>query len=549
MEANLESVLPQAEVEEWFCEKYGNERWTTIYQSGNRAETEVSLFACLIPVELCAKSLSKPSWDLQIGRGGPGFMTEWQGSERVTSYRRMGEQGNIEPIAIVRHFYHGRLDHVEISEDLRLLFNLYEEKARGLFYEVEEDGSEVEVIRILPGKVKVRTTLLRRYIAARQLALMLQINSAVWGELEKGAPLPKLPEERQVSTDRLCYHFYSDIIDHDRAFSRLLGKKVIFPPDRSECGIPPFEAPKEYIDFVIAEDERGRTVEHTCNPDALSNSFGANPGAPHYLTPVFFKREVLRKYYENSDRYEVQDGIVACHGLWYLRLDNNHPGHVVVFLGDLGRDIPTTEQRHWRSYNIKPEERGLSETAVRRSFLGEFADAESVEHSFKWVYAAINKPWVTAFGWPLFRDLHTDDRHVLISLRLPLANTADEFDSQMLDLAKLLVDSLNEEAIVATLATPPKKDDKGIAKLEQLLRQSGYPNTDRDMVLLRTVQGVRSRGVAHRKSSDYDLAQAGLDPDDYHKSFHQLLERCTQMLSDLKAYAKEQAAKREKGGI
>jgi plasmid stabilization system protein ParE len=547
MEDNLEAILLQSQIVEWFSDKYGNERWTTIYQSGSLAKTGVSLFACLIPVERCAKSLAEPSWDLRIGSGGPGFITEWRSGESVTYYRRMGEDEGIEPIALVRHFHHGRPDYVEISEDLRLLFNLYEDRSRGLFYEVEEDGNEVEVIRILTGKTEIRTALLRRYIAARQLALVLQIESDVWAKLDKGAPLPKLPEEQRVSTNQLCYHFYSDIIHHNQVFSRLLGKKVVLPPDRSECGIPPFDAPKEYIDFIVGEDERGRPVEHTCDPDVLSNYFGANPGAPHYLTPVFFKREVLRKYYENSDRYEVQDGRVGSHGMWHLQLDNNHPDHVVVFLGDLGRDIPTSEQRYWRSHNIKPEERGLSETAVRRSFLGEFADAESAEHSFKWAYDAINEPWTAAYGWPLFKELHPDDRHVLSSLRLPLANTADEFDSQMLDLAKLLVDSLNEEAIVTALATPPKKDDKGIAKLEQLLRQWGYSHTERDMALLRTIQGVRSRGVAHRKGSDYDLAQAGLDPDDYHQSFQLLFERCTQMLSDLEAHAKEQVAERTKG--
>jgi hypothetical protein len=121
-------------------------------------------------------------------------------------------------------------------------------------------------------------------------------------------------------------------------------------------------------------------------------------------------------------------------------------------------------------------------------------------------------------------------------LRLPLSNTAREFDSQVLSLAKLVIDSLNEEQIAAVLEATGPKDEKGIAKFERLLTEWQYSHLTRDMALLRTIQGVRSRGAAHRKGSDYDLNQAGLDPSDFHESFKQLLQRCTQMLNDLVAF-------------
>jgi hypothetical protein len=297
---------------------------------------------------------------------------------------------------------------------------------------------------------------------------------------------------------------------------------------------------REYLDFIIGEDERGRPVEHTCEPSVLANYFGANPGAPHYVTPVFFRREVLRKYYENGKQYTVEDGGVGCGGLWSLRADTNHADHVVVLLGDLGRDMPISEQRHWRAYNLMPEDRGLSETAARRWLQGDWAAAVLPEHVFKRAYTDMNAAWAAAFGWPLFKDLHTNDAHVLSSLRLPLSNTNDEFDGQVLDLAKLVIDSLNEEQIEATLATRPKKDVKGIAKFEGMLVQLQYGDAARDMNLLRTIQGVRSKGAAHRKGGDYDLSKAGLDPADLRQSFRLLLERCIQMLTDLKSFAESQ---------
>ena len=83
----------------------------------------------------------------------------------------------------------------------------------------------------------------------------------------------------------------------------------------------------------------------------LADYFGKNKGAPHYLTPVYFDKAVLQKYFGSSSEYEVQDSAIHKHGYWRLRFDNNSPGHVCVFLGDLGRDIPHSEQ----IYNTKQD--------------------------------------------------------------------------------------------------------------------------------------------------------------------------------------------------
>lgn len=64
------------------------------------------------------------------------------------------------------------------------------------------------------------------------------------------------------------------------------------------------------------------------------------------------------------------------------------------------------------------------------------------------------------------------------------------------------------------------------------------------MALLRTIQGVRSRGAAHRKGSDYDLSAAGLDPSNFHASFKHLLERSTETLKHLAAFATAARAKK-----
>ena len=80
----------------------------------------------------------------------------------------------------------------------------------------------------------------------------------------------------------------------------------------------------KYVDFVIGVDDNGAEITHTCDEAALSNYFGKNPGAPHYLTPAFFRKALLNKYYANPTEDIVEDGGVSRVGNWSLRVDNNH---------------------------------------------------------------------------------------------------------------------------------------------------------------------------------------------------------------------------------
>jgi hypothetical protein len=55
---------------------------------------------------------------------------------------------------------------------------------------------------------------------------------------------------------------------------------------------------------------------------------------------------------------------------------------VIVFLGDLGRDLPESERAYWRSFNIAPDGPPLSTTAFTRSIRGWFADPARTDLAF-----------------------------------------------------------------------------------------------------------------------------------------------------------------------
>lgn len=104
-----------------------------------------------------------------------------------------------------------------------------------------------------------------------------------------------------------------------------------------------------------------------------------NSGAPSYFIPIAFKKELLQKYYNQPEKYQVQDGVLICGDLWLLKIDNHHEDHITAYLGDLGEELPESEQVHWKEYNIIVDH-PLSSTEIKRDFEVIPADSPNIEH-------------------------------------------------------------------------------------------------------------------------------------------------------------------------
>jgi hypothetical protein len=301
-----------------------------------------------------------------------------------------------------------------------------------------------------------------------------------------------------------------------KCFSRLCGKKLIpgFSKENSCFWGFAKEEPKKYVDFIRGIDKNGKEILYSSNPSGLSNSyFDKNPTTPDYLTPVFFKKEVLDKYYQQPNKYSVEDGYLRCSGLWGVQIDNHHRDKVIVWLGDLGRDLPYQDQLHWRSYNIPPLG-GVSETFFKRQILAQFADTDQPDLVFKHKYENFQVASQKKLGWYLFRPLSVEDSHFFDSLRIPANSDQKTFDEIILALAKVLVDSLNEKQLNALI---PKKDHKnikgGILILEQVLLECEIKEYEQHIAFLRDLQSLRSSSAAHRKGKEYQkiIRKIGID--------------------------------------
>ena len=196
---------------------------------------------------------------------------------------------------------------------------------------------------------------------------------------------------------------------------------------------------------------------------------GENPEAPWDITPVYFRRQVLGRYYDEPDKYTVKDSRVEC-GMWGLKIDNHDSDKVCVLLRDLGISLPYTEQWHWRAHNIPPEG-GVSQTFYRRMVKGEWANSDQPDLLFKQSYEQLQRACDEYLDWQLLKPLSSGDDYRLKRLRIFAVDEESHFKDSILDLANILIERLNEEHLEVLIPVSKRKDIKrGINRLIQKLR-------------------------------------------------------------------------------
>ncbi len=518
--------LLQSDFKKYLEERLGRDTWVTVHSFDSKQNSDLSFFCALVPNGKVEESLNYQSWDLSVGEGLPHCSYPHDGNEKVVEYHRFSSSG-IEPLVIYRNFHGVKSGYIEISEEFRHFHNLYHDVKSNTFIKIDEDGNEDEIIQVNSEVVKIKLLAVKQFLAIKEMHLAVFFDSVRYSPLSINVVEP---EERHTKTTKNSLTYAFDAAEDDfssrgefASISRVVGKKLFTGVRKEKSGFWPFSEEKnvQYVDFIIGVDEDGDEVTYTCNPERLANWFGANPEAPNYLTPVFFKREVLSKYYAHPEKYRVEDGSLRCGGLWLLRLDNNHEKYISVFLGDLGRDLSYNEQLYWRNFNISPES-GISKVNFKRSFLAEAAEPEKADLLFKYCFNVFQERWEKAQGWLLFKPLSKDDAHSLNALRIPLNDGQAEFDAQILALTKVLVDSLNEKDVKKSLTGELSANAKGIDKLEQYLLEQNFAECERLVFFLRGLQSLRSTGVAHRKGSNYEKLAKSLDFDN--KSLSKVFE-------------------------
>ena len=495
----------------------------TVYQEYTEAYSKHYIYCVLIPSAHIEKALSVSTWDMEFSRGMPSGMISNKGGREIREYLRYGVDNGVEPLIIDRSFHRLRDDYREISEEFRLFHDLYHDRNTDQYIKIDEDGNEEIVAFVEQNHIQIRLKEIRQFLAIKERHLAIQF---IFSETSM-QPLEKLgftegDNDRQNKLMRWMQR-YGDLdgITNYRAFSRLVGKRIVEPLPKTKSDFWPFAevSEPEYASFIIDVNESGDEISYTSNPDELKtpadpgNIRGVDEAAPSYLTPVHFRKKVLDKYYHDPSKYTVEDSILRCGSLWSVYIDNHHDDIVCAWLGDLGRDLPSSEQEHWCLFNIPPTG-GVSKTYFTRQIEAQFANSGRPEHIFKQRYHDLQKVSQMHLGWQWLLPLHTADAHHRQSLRIPATDEQRDFDGMVLSLTKMLIDSLNEKWLRKLIPCEKQeafKDKRGIALLEAALHLNDLEGSDIHIDFLRKLQNLRSSGSAHRKGKGYSKIAAYFD--------------------------------------
>lgn len=479
--------------------------------------SDKTIYSALATDEKVIECMKDYQWDLTPGRGGAYVNTYSDGS-----YEYVRENNGLELFVIFREGY-GTHDHyVELSEEFRLFCGMherYKSETEREFITVDDNGNE-NVVAVISGLlVRIKVKVLRSYLAARRLNLLVFIDIMRYSK-NTYSELDFKPVQNDILQEKNVIYNYSSLIapqlDGNNSGGWLMGKCLLrYNQDDFDAENYPYFCYDTYEEFIIGYDKNGDEFSYTCDDRKLSNYFVKKGDAPLTVTPVYFRKTVLDKYYNAPHRYHVDDGCIYSEGVWTLRVDNDQRDYTVVILGDLGK-LPHEEQLYWKGYNLAPPlGASLSKTACTRWFEGRFYNPEFPDLKFKYQFRMFNEKWGKKYSWSLFLPLAKDDEHRFKTLHcLTQPKNPNDFEEQILSMTKVLIDSLNESELVKAIdetnsvvtkrlkelnAANKNAVKGGISKFELFLLTEGK-DLHASITFIRNLQELRSSTTAHRKS-------------------------------------------------
>ncbi|WBV63983.1 hypothetical protein PGH43_04355 [Legionella pneumophila 130b] len=248
---------------------------------------------------------------------------------------------------------------------------LYLDNEKGTFNLINEDG-DVEPRALIIVEQNFNLILFERKALDYYLGYANHFLVRFFELKELESPLQWSISSLQTSRIKRRIYEYEDI-------PRFKGAEVIqtvYSIEQIEKGDP-----KKYENFIITDFKNSKIVEWSCAPEMLDNYY-KDTGKPFQTSPAFFNPEVLSKYKNNHEKYEVRDWGIHCYGSWSLKSYSiNDEGQVHAYIYCLGQ-LPHKEQLHWKQYNEEPKA-GISKVAYNTDFLAEFDEEESSLRAIK----------------------------------------------------------------------------------------------------------------------------------------------------------------------
>ena len=295
------------------------------------------------------------------------------------------------------------------------------------------------------------------------------------------------------------------------------------------------EEDRDYASFIAHDWRNGQVAEISSAPSATTTYFAQKEGLAFELSPAFFRPEVLSKYKADSEKYQLNDRTISCRGAWYLKTyDINEAGQVHTYLRYL-RNLPYTEQLHWKAYNEKPKG-PISKRAIKTDFEGRWdlnpeplTDLRSllrrlVEDGVEW--------------WKL------PDERLLEQVQYPASASGDEWGDEILRLSQLLVEGIQKKWLrtKAMELGMPKEESGQIGSIKlakECIQRLGIDGEEAKSIIepLDKLQRFRSKATkAHRSGKVQEVRSSILsDHGSYREHFKALCRECYDAFESINA--------------
>ena len=184
-------------------------------------------FQCrLFSLESAKKELEKADTN-DWGGTTPGFTQFGVGDNEEVIYSRFNNQVNMEPFVIERDYYDlGKQDELEIVEEFRLLNNLFFDRTKNEYVDLENNKT---VIRIEDGFVTVDRKYLKRYLSVKDMVMIVHCDSR-YSTTNLDQSLPE-----SFNTEVMDNKIYTLSFGKRKPFSLLYAKTAIYGCSIHEC--------------------------------------------------------------------------------------------------------------------------------------------------------------------------------------------------------------------------------------------------------------------------------------------------------------------------
>lgn len=467
-----------------------NSEWTYLHYSSGTHLNNCVAWAVLADANSALAALQRDGWPMSIGDGNPTYSYQIVGGSMKVTYHPLEKTKGYEPLLVrVEHHHASFNESWEFNQSARLLLELWKDPADGNLYSISEGALKEIAVEMTPNAVRMKTNVLEKLMSLRDMHVLQMFEATTEVNLDRSL----LPRTTTWYGELARVQAYGGpLMGQDVQFQRLNGLFSYSPTPIEEFLADEDSYSHADTVFTTSMIIDGKPLEWTCNPEALANNFGANPDAPHYLTPVFFRRDVLTHYVDNHEMFHFKNGRLWCGGMWSLAVDDGYNDQVMVWLGDLGLYLPKSEHFHWKKHNLVSTEQ-VNETTFRRDILAEWVQDDDVFRDLESACISLDKKWKEAFGVHFFVPLSDFDVQRAKSLTFPTNASHFGLSTQIDRLILLTVESINTKNL-PTLA----EANSSMNRLDAFLADKKAPGDVSYLSNLRLLYEIRSKGGAHR---------------------------------------------------